>query len=86
MFSCYRGAIWKSKGVSQKCMMFGVMCVVANLSQHEIGTFFSVPFFDSVCQRVTNKLWTCEMIWNCLEIGHGKGEVDGVGALLILGK
>lgn len=64
-------------------MMFGVMGVLANLSQHEIGTFFSVLFFDCVCQWVTNKLWTCEMIWNCLAIDHGKGEVDGVGTLLI---
>ncbi len=79
MFSCYKGAIWKSKGVSQKCMMFGVMGVVANLSQHELVLTFQ--YLSLIV--FANKLWTCEMIWNCLEIGHGKGEVDGVGAILI---
>jgi hypothetical protein len=73
MFSCCISAILNNKVVSQKCIMFGMMGAMANLSLQKLDTLFLIPFLI-----VSKELPTCcEMIWNFFAIGHGKGKVDG---------
>jgi hypothetical protein len=52
------------------------MGVLVSSKTHD---FISRYYNETICSELTNG---CKMTWNYFAIGHGKGEVDGVGVSL----